>query len=283
MMKWRIGLGALMIFILGGIFALDWYFSYSPPENALGPFLKDGLIIGIICLILCILGSLELTKLARAGNYNPFPTVMLIGSLALIIHTIVGWRLPDNAQIIGLLFLITVIAQFTRKQTDRATGNIAWTMFGIIYLGLLATFILKIRAEFGPAPLIMLIITAKGSDIGAFFTGHAIGKHKLIPWLSPGKTVEGLFGALVFAAVLATTFNYFTNAVPISIYATIGLGVIIGIVAHFGDLTESLLKRDCSVKDSASLIPEFGGILDLIDSILPASLIWYIILSIVQK
>jgi len=142
--------------------------------------------------------------------------------------------------------------------------------------------------QFGPGPIILLICAGKGSDIGAYLTGINFGKHKLIPWLSPGKTVEGLAGAIIFSAII----TFLLVKAPIIFHRSvlaemrpiflIFLGVGFAIIAHFGDLAESLLKRDAKVKDSAHILPEFGGVLDMVDSLLPAGLLWYLILKLIS-
>ena len=133
-----------------------------------------------------------------------------------------------------------------------------------------------------------MISAVKGADIGAYFTGTAIGRHKLIPWLSPGKSVEGLIGAILFGSLI--TYGL-VSVLPkdsvISALSNLGtfklilLGGCLAIVGQLGDLSESLLKRDANMKDSASFIPEFGGFCDLLDSVLPAGFIWFWMLKLI--
>jgi phosphatidate cytidylyltransferase len=112
-----------------------------------------------------------------------------------------------------------------------------------------------------------------------------LGKHKLIPWLSPGKTWEGLAGAVIFSVAVTILLSklaiirYGPFPAGMHLYQLILLGAGFALVGHVGDLAESLLKRDAKVKDSARLLPEFGGVLDLIDSILPVGFMWYLILN----
>ena len=133
-----------------------------------------------------------------------------------------------------------------------------------------------------------MIFAVKGADIGAYFTGTAIGRHKLIPWLSPGKSIEGLIGAIVFGALITyglvcvlpqdTTIRELYN---LGAAKLLFIGAGLALVGQFGDLSESLLKRDADIKDSARLIPEFGGFCDLLDSILPTGFIWYWVLKLI--
>jgi len=118
----------------------------------------------------------------------------------------------------------------------------------------------------------------KFTDIGAFFGGRAFGKTKLIPWLSPGKTWEGLiFGLLTAGIIGAVSARWLPNVHPIKGF---GFGVIIGGIGQLGDLLESLMKRDAEVKDSGKLVPGFGGILDIIDSPLVAAPFAYLLFSL---
>ena len=125
--------------------------------------------------------------------------------------------------------------------------------------------------------VLTILLTVKATDIGAFFGGKAMGKHKLIPWLSPGKTWEGLFWGVITAglvgAICAGAMDYF------SWQKGIFFGMVIGAIGQAGDLLESMMKRDAAVKDSGSIIPGFGGILDVIDSPLLAAPFAYIVFS----
>jgi len=118
----------------------------------------------------------------------------------------------------------------------------------------------------------------KFTDIGAFFGGRALGKHKLIPWLSPGKTWEGLgFGVLTAAIVGMICAPWISQLLW---WQGLIFGAVIGLVGQAGDLLESLMKRDAQVKDSGQLIPGFGGILDVIDSPLLAAPFAYLLFSL---
>jgi phosphatidate cytidylyltransferase len=143
-----------------------------------------------------------------------------------------------------------------------------------------------------------IVAIVKNADIGAFVTGKLAGKHKLIPWLSPGKTIEGFVGGLVLAGVVGAVFGYIMKASPavnpqdefrwerISLLSAIlggGLsGILLGAVGQFGDLLESLLKRDAGVKDSGA-VPGFGGVLDILDSPLLAAPVAYWLLKLVLR
>jgi len=123
-----------------------------------------------------------------------------------------------------------------------------------------------------------MLLVVKSTDIGAFFGGRALGKHKLIAWLSPGKTWEGLACGLLTAGVVGACF---APAIPqMNVFQAGLFGVLIGGIGQVGDLLESMMKRDAEVKDSGTLVPGFGGVLDIIDSPLLAAPFAYLVFSL---
>jgi phosphatidate cytidylyltransferase len=137
-----------------------------------------------------------------------------------------------------------------------------------------------VRIDFGPWHLLMLIFVVKSSDIGAYAFGRLFGKHKFSPVISPKKTWEGMAGAVVAAAVVAVAF-----AVSCDIMAW-WLGVLFGVgfafIGQMGDLAESMLKRDAEKKDASNNVPGFGGILDVVDSVLVTAPFGYLFFFIVN-
>ena len=133
------------------------------------------------------------------------------------------------------------------------------------------------------APLILLaavILVTKSCDIGAYFTGMSIGRHKLIAWLSPGKTWEGLVGGMVVAALAGAFLLRPLLSIEISLPYALLTGALLGLAGQAGDLIASMLKRDAQVKDSGSALPGFGGVIDVIDSPLLAGPVAYWLLAI---
>ena len=126
--------------------------------------------------------------------------------------------------------------------------------------------------------VVAILLCVKFTDIGAYFTGKSLGRHKLIYWLSPGKTWEGLAGGLVFAAAVGAGCAAFLD--EMTWWQGLIFGPIVGFVGQCGDLLESLMKRDADVKDSGSVIPGFGGVLDVIDSPLVAAPVAYLMFSL---
>ena len=163
------------------------------------------------------------------------------------------------------------------------------TVLGVAYAGLLLSFIVQLRLfhshQWGMVALVSTVLITKMSDTGAYFTGRLLGRHKMAPVLSPGKTIEGGIGGLV-AAGLAATFCY-TVLPPWLVDGEVSrgpwwgwlcYGMIVAAAGMLGDLAESLMKRDAQRKDSSSWLPGLGGVLDVLDSLLfaapPAYLCW---------
>ena len=146
-----------------------------------------------------------------------------------------------------------------------------------MYLSIGAAMILMINQGYGVPIFVLFLVAVKGTDIGAYFTGSFIGKHKLIPWLSPGKTWEGLIGGLAFAAG-ASILVVHLMGIWLAFWQAAVFGVVVGLAGQFGDLCESLLKRSANLKDSGAAVPEFGGVLDILDSPLLAAPVAYALL-----
>jgi len=182
--------------------------------------------------------------------------------------------------------VIIFIRQFMRENTFEALGGLATTLFGLAYIAALFSYLFYIRTidvHQGAWLIFYLILVTKVGDMGAYAVGNLIGRHTLVSRISPKKTVEGFAGAVCFsaaAAVLArsllgqqTIFGQLPTA-PLSLL----LGVFLGVCGQLGDLAESLLKRDCQVKDTGALMPGLGGILDVLDSLLFTAPLFYGIL-----
>ena len=186
-----------------------------------------------------------------------------------------GWELFFLAA--GLLTLI--ILQFSRRENSGAIVDISVTIFGIIYIAWFLSFLIKIRYMDGGLRLIaMLLIIAKGGDIGAYLIGSRFGKTPLLPRISPRKSVEGAVGGLLFS-VAAGVICGMLFKLPLAFTHLLFLGASLGILAQLGDLSESLVKRDCQVKDSGNFFPGMGGILDVVDSLIFTAPVFYFYLT----
>ena len=184
-----------------------------------------------------------------------------------------GWELLFI--VIGLISLF--VLQISKKDTSQAVSSISVTIFGIIYISWLFSFMVKIKLlPYGPLLLGALILITKASDIGAYLIGSRFAKHALLPKISPKKSVEGTLGGLVFGVLAAlASGSFLPNIAAFSNINLIFIGISLVVVAQLGDLSESLIKRDCLSKDSSGVIPGIGGVMDLIDSLLFTSPVFY--------
>jgi phosphatidate cytidylyltransferase len=191
--------------------------------------------------------------------------------------TALAWPLWTFVAVVMFAF-IAQSAQF--EKPGRTMATIAGTVLVVAYIGILGSFIIQFRwLPNGAVLLAALIATAKGADTGAYTLGRIAGRHKLWPRLSPNKTIEGALGGLVFgvlASLIVFTFARYVLKIPtLTSVAAVGFGVVVGSAAQLGDLMESMIKRDCERKDSSASVPGFGGVLDVMDSLLFAGPVAY--------
>ncbi len=181
--------------------------------------------------------------------------------------------------VLALLFLI--LMQFRRRQNSGVIVAISTTLFGILYVSWFFSFLIKIRyLNNGIGLLSTVLLITKLGDIGAYLLGSRFGKTPLIPHISPNKSVEGAIGGLIFSvlgALISRPFLHF--AYP----HLIVMGIFLGVLSQLGDLSESLIKRDCQIKDSGVIFPGIGGVLDSIDSLLFTAPAFYFYMSIILK
>jgi phosphatidate cytidylyltransferase len=241
----------LLISVFGLIALLEFY---RMLDHARLPNFK---ITGIIC------GGIML-----AGSFHYFSTIGPAGSY-------------DFEVAVLLFFLLTMFARqmFARLRHDEPLRTMAYTLFGLLYVLWLFNFTTKILyltprstagAVTGQFYVLYLIAVTKFSDMGAYLTGSAFGRHLMSPHISAKKTWEGFFGALGFALFCSLVlFKLMPGHLSMLTWthATV-LGLLLGFAAVIGDLAESIVKRSTDVKDSGNLLPGIGGALDLIDSLL---------------
>jgi phosphatidate cytidylyltransferase len=188
-------------------------------------------------------------------------------------------RVNDFETTILILFVLGLcVRQFLSKDNSKAIPVIATTLLGLMYMPWLLNFIQKINFFPFPDPslksgtfyVLYFIVVTKFSDIGAYCVGSLIGRHKMIPRISPGKTWEGFGGAIVVSTGASVAFASLAGShLPgMTLTHAVILGVLLSTAAVVGDLIESIFKREAGVKDSGSFFPGIGGILDLLDSLL---------------
>lgn len=287
----RIAFGASMIALLTGVFLLDWLLEGQ--QGAEGNVSLRGLSLVVAFLPILILGFVEFARMVKATGVRVLWISGLTGIVLLVIGSwATGLQYHDELRALpvwlrniltlfatrsGVLIALMLIfgEQMITARLRDALRSIACTFLGVVYIGACAGCILEMRMYGGIGVLILFLAAVKCTDIGAYFTGSFFGKHKMIPWLSPGKTWEGLCGGLCSAAavgLLGWWLLWITSGAEIlGSWVAIIFAVAVGAVGQFGDLCESLLKRTAGVKDSGGVVPEFGGVLDIIDSPLLAA------------
>ncbi|NNF41479.1 MAG: phosphatidate cytidylyltransferase [Phycisphaerales bacterium] len=237
-----------------------------------------GLLLFAVGLLLAALAAIELTRIFEA---NQIKTRRWLTAAAAMLGLTLSYSVKmDTAAITAIAIVSTgmiamfVLALLTFSHDRNVQGVVAGAgavMFAMVYLGLMFGFLLALRREHSAWWIVGIVLTTKSCDTGAYFTGRAIGRHKMIPWLSPGKTWEGLAGGIAFAAIVgialaAASRRWLPPEDEVSTLLGLVAGVLFAVVGQFGDLTMSLFKRGAGLKDSSSMLPGLGGVLDVLDS-----------------
>ena len=180
------------------------------------------------------------------------------------------------------LVVLPLIWLLLRKQKEGAIAGWVWTVAGILYIGWLMGYLVALRdvdplkQEIGRNWVFLTLFATFASDTSAFFTGRAMGKHKLAPDISPGKTREGAVAGCAGAIIASLLFTLPSPLqLPLNCGQAIVLGLLVSIFGQLGDLAESLFKRNMGVKDSGNLLPGHGGLLDRVDSLVFAGVVVY--------
>ena len=329
-MAQRVAYGALAIAALIWLFLQDVVIAKQSTTLAgpLGDLLKRGSLIPLLFLAVFLRGAMELDRILRAKAVRPhtaFAYLMIVVLLLTPWLSAGGWLGSDVRDQEGLFWqLVALMATVLgagvlcvlRRDPQGTFRDVGATLLIVFYLGFLGSFGLQLRCgrdiarEEGAWLLLITLLVTKSSDIGAYFVGSTLGRHKLIPRISPAKSVEGAVGGLLASAAVAMLF-----ASAGSIAAAIGpgdgllvtaihdatrsftirndsaslppllracfFGVALSAAGQIGDLVESCFKRDSGVKDSGKVIPHYGGILDLIDSpVFAMPVAWFLLTTV---
>jgi phosphatidate cytidylyltransferase len=277
LLKWRLTIGAVLALVLAGG---CWLETRHP-----------GAFLGPCALLLAWLGAGEMLRMAHAVGRRPAPLACRAATLLPACGALVPLYWADaDAQEAPLRPLAGVLAgllaglatsfavEMRRVQGQgRSLGDLAVATLSVTYVGGLLGVLVALR-QLGPpsaglASVLALVLIVKSSDIGQYACGRLWGKRKLAPRLSPGKTWEGFAGGLAAAALASCGVSrWLAPAEAASNAATLCLcGVLLAAAGVFGDLAESLLKREAGLKDSSDWLPGYGGVLDLLDSLLFAA------------
>lgn len=240
----------------------------------------------VFCLTTSAFVALGLMEFFRMVDKRGIFVYRYFGTIAGALIPIViymGHYLPKFANLEPIIIvaagLITLVLQFLRKEADHDhLISTAVTVFSIFYIAWFFSFMLKLKLlDNGSNLVAYLILATKSTDIGAYLIGSRIGRTELIPRISPKKTREGTIGGIAVSILLSMTLGKMLTGFAFSHLFI--LGFILAVFGQIGDLAESLLKRDCRVKDSASYVAGIGGIFDVIDSLLFTAPIFYFYLK----
>lgn len=239
----------------------------------------QGTILCILVILLIIPAQFELSRLAAAKNLRIFLPVSVTASILFATSRYLQQLLEFQPEtylslLSAFVLLVLLLYQYKFYGISGVLANCGANYFSILYLGLLSSFCVAIRIEFGLWPLLMFVFVVKSADIGAYSIGSLFGKRKFSPKISPGKTWEGMGGAVGAAIIVAICFALICDIM--TWWQAVTFGLVFAFVGQLGDLAESMIKRDAEQKDSANKVPGFGGVLDIVDSPLVAAPLAYL-------
>jgi phosphatidate cytidylyltransferase len=283
MLRTRLWMGAVLVALSAGVLAFDpwpWY-----------PFLF------LLTSLLSLAATFEFLHLLD-DDRRPLGWLAYGGVAALLVA---NWlphlpgvppSLADPWRLIAGTFAAIVLSAFMRemaifREPGQAVTRIALTLFIAAYLGLLPSFFAQLRwlpnlsdheEDVSRGALALAIFVPKFCDVGAYFTGRFLGRHRATPVLSPKKTWEGFAGGLLASVATALVIHRIGPVFPggdLAWLSAVAFGLVVGLTGIAGDLAESLVKRDCQRKDASQVVPGFGGVLDVVDSIVFAAPVVY--------
>jgi phosphatidate cytidylyltransferase len=276
----------------------------------LGIFYAPPLFFYAILTAIACVALWEFYTIAEAAGLRCYKVWGLAGCTALVMGSWFFFEkgvLSSKANAFSLFVMIVLILgvflrQFPQKHNPQPIQTMACTIFGLLYVPWLLSFIALINFWFLPADapsdlwraaqqdgrffVLYLVLVTKFTDVGSYVFGMTMGKHKLIPRISPNKTWEGVFGGIV-GALVASYGGYYLMRQPLErngldLWDATALGILLGAVAIVGDLAESLIKRQANIKDSGKMLPGIGGALDLVDSLLFTAPVLYVYMRLVM-
>ena len=254
-LRTRLTYGSLLVAAVTGLFWLDKSIFPTIPST-------------VVIILLALAAQLEFYLMARDDGHHPSIFLgMVMGGLWMV-GVALEWPLEHFIAwaVIGLL-VVDVLGQ----RVTRAPRRLGSTLLGFLTVPFLLSYLIQLRhLPEGWEWLIFVVAVSKAGDSCAFFVGSAMGRHKLIPEVSPNKSWEGAIASVVGGVIAGSIVAHTAFEIPPDLWTFIPAAIITNIGAQFGDLSESLLKRGFRTKDSATLLPAFGGMFDLVDSFLLA-------------
>lgn len=263
--------------------------------------LVGGAPLAGLLAIASAIGAWEFYRIARAAGHEPLSDLgcALAGLLPLAVHArYLGLLAPRVAYFAAVLITLMSVVIWARWPNGKPLGSVATTAMGVLYTGGLLSFAYALRyhdyafgsVQVGPVPIaaggVLLglpVVLTWATDTGAFFVGRTVGGPKLIPAVSPGKTISGAIGGVVLSVIVTWLYVLYllrpTAQLAMSPASMALFGIMVSVAAQVGDLFESLLKREAGVKDSSKLLPGHGGVLDRLDSLFFVLPIAYLLLG----
>jgi phosphatidate cytidylyltransferase len=232
--------------------------------------------LGVVTVAILI-AVVELSRALHAGGFRPPLVPVLLGSVAMLA---LAWTRGPTGLVIA--FLVTVLAVLLWRLADGPDNYFPDAASGVLvalYVPLLAGFaVLLLVPDDGTTRVLAFIATVVASDVGGYAVGVLAGKHPMAPSISPKKSWEGMGGSVGACMIMATLILGLGLDAPW--WGGLVFGAAIAVTATVGDLGESLIKRDLGIKDMGHLLPGHGGIMDRLDSLLPAAAVSYLLLSV---
>lgn len=234
--------------------------------------------------IMIFIGLLEFYRMMEAKGLRPYKAIGILSGLALSWYVFFQQGIYANF-FLSVIFIGVMTLELARKEKGLAVYHISATIFGVFYVAWLGSHLILLRElphlkgldySTGASFVFVVFILTWSYDTGAYLLGSFIGKHRVFPRISPGKTVEGMLGGFTLS-VIGILIARSTIAEYLSIMQSLSLALISSVLGQLGDLVESMIKRDVKIKDSSRAIPGHGGVLDRFDSLLFTSpMIYYL-------
>ena len=263
----------------------------AAPLSVAAVYYGDAALATVLASIAGI-GAWEFYRIARAGGSAPLSSVG-VALAALVPIAVHAWYLgyPVPGALAGLVVpALLALAIWMRGVSGRPLAAVATTAMGVLYTGVTLSYGYALRYHpyaieraAGTALVFLPVLLTWASDIGGYAAGRMLGRRKLIPAVSPGKTVEGSIGALVATVAVCLLYVHYVlepyAQLTLRPITAVGFGIAMSVTAQVGDLAESLLKREANVKDSSHIIPGHGGVLDRFDSLFFVLPVAYLLLG----
>ncbi|RJP29725.1 MAG: phosphatidate cytidylyltransferase [Candidatus Omnitrophota bacterium] len=260
MLKYRVLSSLALTLVLFVFISIDW-------------------LCGLMITAFIVVALYEFFKMLEKKGINTYKYFGIGLGTVIPLSLIYRFELTRNWEflfiVLGLLSLF--LMQFRRRDNSGVIVDISTTIFGIIYVSWFLSFLIRVRYFYaGAGLLVAVLLITKAGDVGAYLVGRRFGRTPLMPRVSPNKSLEGAVGGLFCSIIVAFVCK---PLLGLGYAHLVFVGFIMGVLGQLGDLSESLIKRDCQVKDSGKILPGMGGVLDFVDSLLFTGPVFYFYVS----